>query len=359
LVVAGTCVLFYTSSNLIHWQSAGSFGDGYGAKCGVWETPDLFQLPVDNASETIWVLVVSIGDCAPAGGSGVQYFVGDFDGSAFTSDNPKDLVLWADYGADFYAPQSWNDAPDDRRIWLGWMSNWHYARDIPTSTWRGAMSIPREVGMSNTPEGVRMVQRPVAELEQLRGKHHKWHRQIVRPGTDLLAEVSGGLLEISADFQVDEINAADRLGLRVRTANGERTTIGYEVKSRSLFVDRRESGETDFSDIFSGIHIAPLAHIDGKICLRLFVDRSSVEVFANDGLVNMTERIFPAADSIGVEVFADGGEAMLNSLDIYELSKATFMEASTDAPAAHAVTIVQMDDPDVHPGHISARKGEE
>ncbi len=335
LVGAGNVILFFTSPDLINWNPTGGFGFGYGSTAGVWETPDLFELPVAGGPDTRWALTVAVGNGAPAGGSGVQYFIGDFDGKVFTSENPKELTLWADYGPDFYAPQSWSDAPDGRRIWLAWMNNWSYAQQIPTSTWRGAMTIPREVGLTNTPDGVRLVQRPVPELEQLRGKQHQWRGETIGSGNDLLADVSGELLEIIAEFQVDDLNAVDRVGLRVRTGGGEHTTIGYGVKSRSLFVDRSESGETDFSDNFSGIHTAPLTPIEGKIRLHVFVDRSSVEVFANDGLVVMTERVFPDSDSVGVEVFADGGEAVLNALDIYRLDAATFSSVDRDAIDSH------------------------
>ena len=178
-VAAGNIILFYTSPDLVNWESSGGFGLGYGAMCGVWETPDLFELPVDGGPETRWVLAVGIGGCAPGGGSGVQYFVGDFDGEAFTSENPKDTVLWADFGADFYAAQSWSDAPEDRRIWLAWMNNWPYAQDIPTSTWRGAFTIPREVALTTTPQGIRLAQQPVPELAERRGEHRHWENETV------------------------------------------------------------------------------------------------------------------------------------------------------------------------------------
>jgi ABC-type sugar transport system permease subunit len=173
-VAAGNVILFYSSPDMKNWEPTGGFGLGYSATCGVWETPDLFELPVDGGPETRWVLAVGIGGCAPGGGSGVQYFIGAFDGATFSSENPQETVLWADYGADFYAAQSWSDAPGGRRIWVGWMNNWLYAQDIPTSSWRGALTIPRELALTNTPQGVRLVQRPVPELQQLRGEHWDW-----------------------------------------------------------------------------------------------------------------------------------------------------------------------------------------
>jgi sucrose-6-phosphate hydrolase SacC (GH32 family) len=320
LVSAGSVILFYTSPDLKTWEPVGGFGPGYGATCGVWETPDLFELPVDGGPETRWVLTVAIGGCAPAGGTGVQYFVGDFDGEKFTSENSKDTVLWVDSGADFYAPQGWNNAPDGRQIWAAWMNNWSYAQDIPTSTWRGALTLPRELGLTKTPDGVRLVQEPVPELEELRDRHRSWEDVTISGESDLLAEVSGETLEIVAEFEASQAMDADRLGLRVRSGKGSYTTIGYVPKQEKLFVDRSHSGDVAFSPSFSAVHVAGLEPIDGRIRLHVFLDRSSLEVLAGDGQVSFSEQIFPDDASLGVEVFSEGGKARLARLDVYELT---------------------------------------
>src|SRR5207247_4390683 len=126
---------------------------------------------------------VNVGSGAPAGGSGCQYFVGDFDGTNFTldlADAPAraaaEGALWADYGRDFYAAVSWSDVPkrDGRRLWVGWMSNWEYANDVPTSPWRSAMSLPRELALRGTPEGLRLIQQPARELSKLRDQHQRF-----------------------------------------------------------------------------------------------------------------------------------------------------------------------------------------
>lgn len=319
LVAAGDSILFYTSPNLKEWEISGGFGFGYGATCGVWETPELFELPVDGSDETRWLLSVAVGDCAPAGGSGVQYFVGDFDGANFTSENPKETVLWVDYGPDFYAPQRWSEASDGRRIWAAWMNNWRYARETPASTFRGALTLPRELALTRTPDGVRLIQRPPAELSRLRGQHWRWENKTIAGASDLLAGVSGQALEIIAEFAAPPTLEPDRLGLRVRTGAGEATTIGYGVKQRLLYLDRTQSGRVDFNAGFPGIYLAPLPPVDGRIRLHLFVDRTSVEVLANDGRAALTAQIFPDDASTGVELFSEGGAATLTSLDIYEI----------------------------------------
>jgi fructan beta-fructosidase len=315
-------ILFYVSSDLKNWELTGSFGDGYGSTDGVWETPELLQLPVEG--EMRWVLTVGVGDGGPAGGSGTQYFIGHFDGKTFTSENPKDTVLWADYGADYYAPQSWNDEPNGRRLMIGWMNNWQYARVIPATDWRGMFSVIRECSLARTGQGIRLVQKPTAELQSLRGEHRHRQDEVIQPGTNLFADVHGSSLEIIAKFELT--GDARRFGFRVRVGDNEQTTIAYSLKDQQLVVDRTHSGEVDFHDAFPKVHSAHLPPLNNKIQLHILVDSSSVEVFANDGLVTFTECIFPSEQSQGLELFAEGGKVLLESLDIFQLGPATFKE---------------------------------
>jgi sucrose-6-phosphate hydrolase SacC (GH32 family) len=294
--------------------------------------PDLFELPVDgpgrceggDAGDRRWVLVIGVGSGGRAGGTGTQYFIGEFDGTTFTSENARETVLWADHGADFYAAQSWNGVAHGRRIWAAWMNNWTYAQDIPTSTWRGTLTLPRELALTRTAQGIRLVQQPVAELQSLRKKRWRWDNESIAAGSSLLDDLSGETLEILAGFQVDGATTADRVGFRLRTGEDEHTTIAYAVEDRTLFVDRAQSGQADFHPGFPAIHTAEMRPIDDAVRLHIFVDRSSVEVFGNDGQVVMTERIFPDGDSVGLELFAEGGKAVLRSLDIYALNAAAF-----------------------------------
>lgn len=319
VLAVGSTFFFYTSPDLKSWEGPEGFGIGYGAHRGVWETPDLFELPVDGGPETRWVLTAGVGNGAPAGGSGMQYFIGDFDGFDFTSENPKESVLWADYGADFYAAQSWSDEPHGRRIWAAWMNNWHYAQDIPTTTWRGALTLPRELKLTKTSDGIRLIQQPIEELQTLRSDDYSFKNQPIRTGEPLLIDVSGNTLEIMAEFQLNNVNDADRLGLHLHSGPEEYTTIGYGVKNRRVFIDRNHSGQVEFNGNFAGIHLAQMYPIDNRIRLHLFVDHSSVELFANDGQIAFTERIFPTTDNMQIEAFVTGGELTLNNLTIYTL----------------------------------------
>lgn len=321
-LAAGKAILFYTSPNLVDWEASGSFGFGYGSTSGVWETPDLFELPVGD--ETRWVLTVGVGDGAPAGGSGTQYFVGAFDGQTFTSENPKEMVLWADVGADFYAAQSWSDVADGRRLWLGWMNNWQYGQEIPTSTWRGAMTIPREVGLVQTEAGVRLVQTAVSELTQIRTTHHRWQNLTVMPATPFVPDVTGETLEIMVEMDVPV--TANKVGIRLRVGEGEETAVGYAPKSNTLFVDRSRSGQSHFHDQFATIHTASFVPTNQRLQLHLFVDKSAVEVFVNGGLVTFTEQIFPRDEAVRVELFVEGETAVsVPTFEVYRLKTAVFL----------------------------------
>ena len=325
LLAAGNEVLFYQSSNLKQWEPCGSFGGGYGSTDGVWETPDLFQLPLTNASGSRWVLTVGLGNGGPAGGSATQYFIGDFDGRKFVSENSKDTILWADHGADYYAPQSWSDEPGRHRIMVGWMSNWQYANLVPASTWRGMFSLPRELSLKQTEYGTRLVQQPIRELQSLRAEHRHWQAETIQPEDNLLKDIHGQALEIVAEFQVSK--DVRSFGFRVRVGVDEHTTISYSVEDETLSLDRTRSGEVTFHDAFAGVHSVKLTPINHVIRLHIFVDSSSVEVFANNGLVVLTDCIFPSPQSNGLELFAEDGQVIVNSLDVYQLNSAEFQAA--------------------------------
>ncbi|MBK6791049.1 MAG: glycoside hydrolase family 32 protein [Anaerolineales bacterium] len=320
-LAAGDWVLFYISPDLKHWESSGSFGGGYGSTSGVWETPDLFQLPL-NGSDSRWVLTVGVGSGAYAGGSGTQYFVGDFDGKTFTSENPKETVLWMDHGPDFYAPQSWNDEPNGRRISIAWMSNWSYARETPTETWRGMLTMPRELSLTQTSNGLRLLQKPIVELAYLRRDHIHWQDEVITPKHNLLAGIQSRSLEIDAEIAV--LNATKRFGIRIFVGEGEETIIYYQPEESLLYLDRSRSGQVDFHEDFSRLQSVPLSPVGGSIRLRILVDRCSVEVFANDGSVTLTDCVFPSAQSHGLKFFVEEGYLHLNSLDIYFLEHADF-----------------------------------
>ncbi|MCZ8517914.1 MULTISPECIES: glycoside hydrolase family 32 protein [Paenibacillus] len=320
VLAAGDRVQFYTSPDLKEWAFASEFGAAEGSHDGVWECPDLMELPVDGqAGLTKWVLIVSIGDhpeCPE--GSRTQYFVGSFDGRQFTNDASPDTVLWLDHGRDNYAGVTWSDTnrEDGGRLFIGWMSNWKYANLTPTSSWRSAMTLPRVLSLKTVLFGVRLVQEPVTELQKLRVEGTQWEDITVTPGVNLLAGLNSATYEIECEF---DLCGAIELGLKLRQSEREETVVGYNAAARTLFIDRSRSGETGFHPAFGCRHEAPLETQDGKLKLRLFVDHASVEVFAGDGEIVMTDQIFPDPSSTGLELYVLGGEAKLVSLRHYEL----------------------------------------
>lgn len=314
-------VQFYESTDLKNWTHLSDFGPAGGTE-GIWECPALFKVPVEGSDRRQWVLQVDLNPGSVAGGSGGQYFLGDFDGTTFTprEDSEESAPHWVDYGPDFYATIPWNNVPaeEGRALWLAWMNNWSYAEAIPTSPWRSAQTIPRSVGLRTIDGAPRLVQRPAEELQQLRENHVHLGGRTLDSGTTSLddVDISGRTLELVAEFEPGD---AEAVGLHVRVGENEKTVIGYDASADSVFVDRTNSGTVDFHEDFASRDSAPLALRNGRVRLRVFVDRSSVEVFANDGARVLTHRIFPDSTSDGVSLFATGDSARLVRLDAWSL----------------------------------------
>jgi fructan beta-fructosidase len=317
-------VRLFGSADLKHWNALSDFGPA-GATGGAWECPDLFPLPVDNdANQTKWILSINLNPGGVAGGSGNQYFIGSFDGTTFSSAAPVAQVLWVDYGADFYASTSFSDIPksDGRRLWLGWLSNWKYGARVPTGPWRGAQSIPRELKLKRSTEGVRLLQEPVAELRMLREQHTRVENRSMDAANNLLksAGVRGETLEIVAEISPGE---ASEFGVMVRKGLGEETVIGVDTKNLTLFVDRTRSGDVGFDDHFPSRDGGPITLAAGKnVKLHIFVDRSSVEVFGNDGETVISEAIFPKRSSDEIRLYSHGGRARVRRMDVWNLKSA-------------------------------------
>ncbi|NGO46722.1 GH32 C-terminal domain-containing protein [Streptomyces ureilyticus] len=227
---------------------------------------------------------------------------------------------WADYGKDYYAAVSWENAPGGKRYMIGWMNNWDYGQSVPTSPWRGAQSVPREMALRTVDGQVRLTSKPVGSLTSLRQKRPAIASGITVKNTSkpLTSRGSKGkALDIEATFSLKD---ADRFGLKVRTgAAGEETVIGYDATTQELYVDRTRSGVGDFNSTFPGVQTAPLKAKNGKVKLRILVDWSSVEVFGGNGEAVITDQIFPDPASTGVEVFAEGGTATLDHLRAWQL----------------------------------------
>lgn len=311
-------VQFWGSDDLKSWELLSEFGPAGASEVPNWECPELFELPVENRpGESRWVLQIDIGANGPVGGSAGQYFVGHFDGTRFVNENPPETTLWVDYGADFYAAQSFTGVPG-RRVWLAWMNDWRYANDIPTYPWRGAMTLPREVGLRETPAGIRLFQRPAAEIDRAFATTlASLEDAVVTPKSDPLdgMGIRADVARVRVTFEVPDRH--DRFGVRVFEGVQEHTTVGYDLRLRELFVDRRNSGEVDFHEGFAQHHAAPMAiGEDGTVTLDIIIDRSSVEVFGQQGEAVISDQVFPSPKSRSISLFSERGPVTIRSMEI-------------------------------------------
>lgn len=319
-------ISFYSSPNLIDWELESDFGAGIGAHGGVWECPDLFKLPVEGSNEEKWVLLVSINPGGPNGGSATQYFVGQFDGKEFVLDEQfkaglDEEGIWIDYGRDNYAGVTWSDVPadDNRRLFIGWMSNWEYANVIPTDKWRSAMTVTRTFTLSETTEGLRLLSNPVEELERLYGDIYSLKAQSV---VDTLT-ISDKLPFESPIFQIDlEIESVDaESGFVVELSNNQdqRILIGYDAEHNHYFIDRTQAGTNDFSNDFAGIHYSPRIASGSNFSLKILVDVASIELFADGGRSVLTDIFFPDENFTNIKLIANEGEVRIKSAEVISL----------------------------------------
>lgn len=312
-------VRFYASSDLKHWQMTGEFGQRQGSHAAVWECPDLFELPVEGSKVKQWVLTVSVGNNITTHGSTAQYFVGHFNGRTFLNANAPSTVLWTDYGRDFYAAVSYSGIParDGRRIWLGWMSNWRYPFAMPTESWKGNLSIPRSLILRNVEgQGIRLIQTPIKELAALRGKPVRIPGEELHQGHNPLDGIKGTAYCLETEFTL----ASEALiTFRLRKAGDQETVVAYDAGKALLSVDRTRSGLHDFEASFAEKVSAPLRLQNRCLRLRIFVDACSVEVFANDGEVVLSNLIFPDPASVGLELATSGDGITLNRATYYPM----------------------------------------
>ena len=315
-------MLFFTSPDLKEWTLQSAFGKGIGAQDGVWECPDLFELPVEGTDEKKWVLICNINPGGPFGGSAVQYFVGDWDGRKFTAGTLPDGSIptkWLDYGKDNYALVSWSGAPDGRRTAIGWMSNWQYAADIPTMQYRSANTLPREIGLFRGPDGeVYASSAPSPELLGMRGKLTERASRInagSKARSFRLPEANDGVCEILMDIDAAK---AESVTLTLSNKAGDEVVMTYDRKASQFSFDRTRSGIVDFSESFPAITVSPTYEKNGKISLRIFIDRSSIELFGNEGRFVMTNLVFPTQPYSTLSV-ASSGNAKISNLKIFSV----------------------------------------
>ena len=314
-------MLIFTSPDLKSWTLQSSFGKGLGAQDGVWECPDLFELPVTGTQEKKWVLICNINPGGPFGGSATQYFTGSFDGKTFKVDTDASgnvPTKWLDYGKDHYATVSWSDTPGRRTV-IGWMSNWQYAAEVPTLQFRSANTLPREMGVFKVHDQYYVSSKPSPELDALRGKitHNAKRIQVgKRAHTVSLPQENDGICEILMNV---DAKRSKQLKMTLANKAQEKVTIIYDVEKETISFDRTQSGIVDFSQDFPAVTVTPTYENDGSVNLRLFIDRSSMELFEQEGRFVMTNLVFPTSPYTTLSFQAEEGSAKVNNLQIYSI----------------------------------------
>jgi len=317
---------FYGSPDLKTWKYLSQFGAGLGAHGGVWECPDLFPIKVAETGKTKWVLLQSLNPGGPNGGSGTQYFVGNFDGKTFTLDPKFDVQLkakgahWIDWGSDNYAGVTWSDVPkrDGRVLSIAWMSNWDYAQAVPTTVWRSAMTLPRKLTLHADAAGYSLRSQPAAELKSIMGRSYVTPAQTV--STSLQAVAPAELVtqsEITVEFARPA--SGTKAYLEFSNEKGDVFQVGFDGESGGYFSDRRKSGTTDFSDKFAAVHTAPRISQAGTVKMRVFMDRDSAELFADDGATVMTTSLFPQKPYTAVRFVVNGQPVQVATFKVAEV----------------------------------------
>jgi len=289
---------FYTSKNLKDWAFESEFGKELGGHGGVWECPDLFPLKVEGTNEEKWVLIININPGGPNKGSAAQYFVGDFDGKTFKTDElftkqlQNEKAAWLDWGKDNYASVSFDNVPQNKRVIIGWMSNWEYAQEVPTEAWRSSMTVAREVSLKKTKDGYILKNIPVAQLKNYEGKSVQ-KKINLKAENKLLGKSEIDLTKAVLDLDLKKMTAGNYT-FTLKNSLREQLIFGIDNKTKELFVDRSKSGETDFGKNYATpISKAPLGKVYSSAKMKVVIDKTSVEIFFNDGEKVMTEIFFP------------------------------------------------------------------
>ena len=316
ILAVGQHMEIYSSVNLKEWKKESEFGAMQGAHGGVWECPDLVEIPVEGTREKKWVLICNLNPGGPFGGSAAQYFVGSFDGKKFVNESPTQ-TKWMDWGKDNYATVTWNNAPDGRCIALGWMSNWQYANNVPTRQYRSANTLARDLTLYREGQELYLKSTPSSEVKKARGKKVSIPSFKVSEKHEMvnLFEEKQGAYEVEIVIQ----NAgASKIAFSLLNDKGEKVSMYYDLNRKQFVMDRSESGKVDFSKDFPAVTVAP-ANVDKELTLRLFVDRSSIEAFGEDGKFVMTNLVFPSQPYVKMCFEADKNGYAVKSLNVYKL----------------------------------------
>lgn len=317
-LAVGQKISFYSSPDLKNWNFESSFGEGVGAHGGVWECPDLFELPIEGTDKKKWVLLVSINPGGPNGGSATQYFIGDFDGKNFTADSNE--TNWMDWGTDNYAGVTFsNFDKSGKKVLMGWMSNWMYAEKVPTNTWRSTNTVPREMSLVQNGQSLILKSVPVSEISKYKTGQPT---QIPDPvqsidlKTNPIIKKGSYEIEFVADFSKTS-QAKLTLGNSI-----EKFVVSLDRITNQITIDRSASGQVDFNPLFKNKIIAPyILQTNKPTKVRILVDRTSLELFVDDGALVVTSLFFPKYFYEYVKVEGDKEQKALSNFQLTELGK--------------------------------------
>lgn len=316
MLAVGQEMQIYSSGNLKEWKKESSFGAMQGAHGGVWECPDLVEVAVEGSKEKKWVLICNLNPGGPFGGSAAQYFVGSFDGKKFVNESPTQ-TKWLDWGKDNYATVTWSNAPAGRCIALGWMSNWQYANSVPTTQYRSANTLARDLTLYRVGGELYLKSKPSPEIKKARAEEKKIPTFEVKGNY----EVASLLADNKGAYEIEmaiENKGTSKIDFSLMNEKGEKVAMYYDVVRKQFVMDRSASGIVGFSRDFPAVTVAPVRNTD-QIHLRLFIDRSSVEAFGEEGEYVMTNLVFPAEPYNRMVFSSDKGRYIVKSMNVYRL----------------------------------------
>jgi len=316
MLAVGQEMQIYSSGNLKEWKKESSFGAMQGAHGGVWECPDLVEVAVEGSKEKKWVLICNLNPGGPFGGSAAQYFVGSFDGKKFVNESPTQ-TKWLDWGKDNYATVTWSNAPAGRCIALGWMSNWQYANNVPTTQYRSANTLARDLTLYRVGGELYLKSKPSPEIKKARAEEKKIPTFEVKGNY----EVASLLADNKGAYEIEmtiENKGTSKIDFSLMNEKGEKVAMYYDVVRKQFVMDRSASGVVGFSRDFPAVTVAPVRNTD-QIHLRLFIDRSSVEAFGEEGEYVMTNLVFPAEPYNRMVFSSDKGSYIVKSMNVYRL----------------------------------------
>lgn len=317
LLAVGQEMEIHTSADLKEWKKESTFGAKQGAHGGVWECPDLVELPVEGTGRKRWVLICNLNPGGPFGGSAAQYFVGSFDGKTFVNESPT-VTKWLDWGKDNYATVTWSNAPQGRCIALGWMSNWQYQAILPTKQYRGENTIARDLTLYDQGGELYLKSSPSPEIKKIRKEKVSMPSFNVSDTYEIaeLLKDNSGTYEL--EMTIKNISAG-KVKFCLSNEKGNKVDMYYDMKRKLFVMDRSLSGKVDFSKEFPAVTVAPIAETK-EIQIRLFVDKSSIEAFGEEGKFVMTNLVFPDAPYNRISFQSEDGSYKVSSLKLYKLT---------------------------------------